>query len=45
MKNIKLVNTYKLYSEGTFKRVYEVLIHGEYHQLTEYEYSKSLKNQ
>lgn len=42
---MKLINTYKLYTNGSFKRIYEVLINGNYHQLTEYEYSKSLKNQ
>lgn len=45
MKNIKLVNTYKLYSSDTSKRIYEVLINGNYHQLSENEYSKLLKNQ
>ena len=42
---MKLINTYKQYTNGEFKRVYEVLIHGEYHQLPENEYSKLLKNQ
>lgn len=45
MKNIKLINTYKLYTNGEFKRVYEVLMNGNYHQLSENEYSKLLKNQ
>lgn len=45
MKNIKLVNTYRLYSGNTFKRIYEVLMNGNYHQLLENEYSKLLKNQ
>lgn len=45
MKNMKLVNTYKLYSSSTFERIYEVLINGNYHQLSENEYSKLLKNQ
>ena len=45
MNNMKLVNTYKLYSGNTFERIYEVLIDGNYHQLSENEYSKLLKNQ
>ena len=45
MKNMKLVNTYKLYSNDTSERVYEVLMEGNYHQLSENEYSKLLKNQ
>lgn len=42
---MKLVNTYKLYTNGSFKRIYEVLMNGNYHQLLENEYSKLLKNQ
>lgn len=45
MNSIKLVNTYILYSGNIFKRIYEVLINGNYHQLSENEYSKLLKNQ
>lgn len=45
MKNMKLVNTYKLYFGNTSERIYEVLINGNYHQLSENEYSKLLKNQ
>lgn len=41
---MKLINTYKLYTNGEFKRVYEVLINVNYHQLTENEYPKLLKN-
>ena len=40
---MKLVNTYCVYVNGSFKRVYEVLMNGKYHQLTEREYSELLK--
>ena len=40
---MKLVNTYCVYVNGSFKRVYEVLMNGKYHQLTEREYSNLLK--
>ena len=45
MKNIKLINTYKLYANGGFETIYEVLKYGNYYQLSENEYLKLLKNQ
>ena len=45
MKNIKLINTYKLYANDGVKTIYEVLNDGNYYQLSENEYLKLLKNQ